>query len=240
MASKKQTRKKQIAEDTADDQFLVEANKMADWTQKNLKMLVGAVFGLAVIIAGVLFAQSASERSRSAATELFSEAVSEYRDVTDLQKTLTSTQPESLIEDAKKAMPGFEKVIAGGEGGANLARLYAADLERRAGAHDKAEALYKAYLADSDSTDIVRFIALEGAGYAAEEQKNLDDALGYFEKLTQLPKDFYKDYGLKHMARIYELKKDSSKALETYKMLVEQVPDSKLKEFADERIAALE
>ena len=74
----------------------------------------------------------------------------------------------------------------------------------------------------------------------AKEQKNLDDALGYFEQLTQLPKDFYKDYGLKHMARIYELKKDSSKALETYKMLVEQVPDSKLKEIADERIAALE
>ena len=42
------------------------------------------------------------------------------------------------------------------------------------------------------------------------------------------------------MARIYELKEDTAKALATYKLLIEEVPESKLKEFADERIAALE
>ena len=120
MGKKKQTRKKQIAEDTKDDQFLVEANRMADWTEKHLKELIIGCLALATLVGGVLFAQSSSERSSSAATESLTVAVDKYRDASDLQKTLTSTMPEALVEDAKKALPGFTELIATGEGGANL------------------------------------------------------------------------------------------------------------------------
>ncbi|MEE2901823.1 MAG: tetratricopeptide repeat protein [Myxococcota bacterium] len=240
MASKKQSRKKQIAQDTADDQFLVEANKAADWTEKNLKSIVTALGAVAVIVAAVLGFQEMNERSKSEATQKLTKAIVEYREITDLQKVLTSTQPQKLIEDAKKAIPSFEAIIASKEAGAELAKLYAADLEFRAGAHEKAEALYKDYLATAPKDDIIRFVALEGAGYAAEELKNYDIALTYFEQLTKLPQSFYLDYGLKHVARIHELKEDNDKALATYKELLEKVPDTKLKEFVDAKIASLE
>ena len=240
MASKKQSRKKQIAQDTADDQFLVEANKAADWTEKNLKSIVMALAGVAVLVAGVLGFQEMSERSKSEATQKLTEAVVEYREITDFQKVLTSTQPEKLIDEAKKALPAFEAIIASKESSASLAKLYAADLEFRAGAHEKAEALYKDFLATAANDDIIRFVALEGAGYAAEELKNYDAALGYFQQLTKLPENFYLDYGLKHVARIHELKKENAKALAAYKELLEKVPETKLKEFVDEKIASLE
>ena len=240
MASKKQSRKKQIAEDTADDQFLVEANKAADWTEKNLKSIVMALGAVAAVVAAVLVFQEMNERSKSEATGKLTKAIVEYREITDFQKVLTSTQPEKLVEGAKNALPAFEAVISGKEAGSDLAKLYAADLEFRAGAYEKAEALYKDFLATAANDDIVRFIALEGAGYAAEELKNYDAALAYFEQLTSLPGDFYLDYGLKHVARIHELKKDDAKALATYKQLLEKVPETKLKDFVDEKIASLE
>lgn len=241
MSKKKQTRKRQIAEDTKDDQFLIEANRMADWTEKHLKQLAMGCLAIAAIIAAVLLTKSSAERSRSEMTADFTKAVDAYREASDLQKTITSTQPAALIEEASKALPAFEKLVeAENDGGANLARLYAADLARRAGQHEKAEGLYKTFLDNAPKNDITRFVALEGAGYAAEEQGKFDDALKYFEQLTQLPRDFYKDYGFKHLGRIYELKKDNTKALEAYKTLIEKVPESKLKDFADERIAALE
>ena len=83
------------------------------------------------------------------------------------------------------------------------------------------------------------FIALEGAGYAAEEQNKLDVALEHFKKLLTLPNGFYKDYGLKHTGRMYELKEDKPKAIEAYKAIV-AIPSSKLHDFAESRLAVLE
>jgi tetratricopeptide (TPR) repeat protein len=240
MSKKKHTRKQQIAEDTADDQFLMEAHRFADWTEKHLRQLALGCLGIAMLIGGILFAGSSADRASSVTTADFTKAVAVYRDATELQKTITSTQPEQLIDDAKKAIPAFEAIIAADDGSANLARLYAADLARRVGEHDKAETLYKAFLKTAPKNDIARFVALEGAGYAAEEQGKLDEALAHFTQLTQLPRDFYQDYGFKHVGRIHELKKDTEKALQAYKTLIEKMPDSTLKDFADGRIAALE
>ena len=131
-------------------------------------------------------------------------------------------------------------LLPSGSGAANLSRLYAGDLHRRLGDHDKAESMFKAYLDNATDDDIMRFFALEGAGYAAEEQGKNDAALAYFDQLTKLPSGYYKDYGLKHMGRIHELEGDNDKALAAYKRIVEELPESKLRDFADARINALQ
>jgi tetratricopeptide (TPR) repeat protein len=236
------TRKQKIAEDTAEDAFVEEGHKAVEWVEKHGRQILLGAAAVLVLTSGVLIAQRSSRRSASDVTAKLTQAVDDYREATDLQKAMTSTVPGALDADMEKALPAFDALIKEhGEAGAGvIARLYAGDLHRRLGQHEKAEALFKEYLDKTKADDPLRFLALEGAGYAAEEQGKTDVALGYFKQITELPSGFYKDYGLKHVARMHELKGDSAAALEAYKKIVSDVPDSKLREFADERIAALE
>ena len=240
--AKKQTRKQQIAEDTAADPFLETANRAAAWVEKRTRQILMVIVALAVLIAVALFVMKENRREASELTANLTEALDDYREASDMQKAMTSTVPAELSKAAEAALPKFEAIIDkdSASGVAHISRLYAADLARRAGQHAKAQKLYEEYLASAPKTDFARFLAIEGAGYGAEEQGNLDKAMEYFEQLTKLPSDFYKDYGYKHVGRIHELKKQTDKALAAYKSIVDDMPDSKLRDFADKRIAALE
>jgi tetratricopeptide (TPR) repeat protein len=235
-------KKREVVELTAPDPFLERANEYAGWVEKHLRAIAIAAASALGIFVLVLVLYQQRERKASEITSTLSAAIDGYVDAVDPSETMTSTDTAALKKRAEAAMPSLESIVTenGDHQAAHLARLYLADLARRAGDHARAEQLFKEYAAKSKSDDPLMFVALEGAGYALEEQKKLDDALQYFVKLYELPGKELDDLALKHQARVYEEKGDREAALKTYKQLIEQFPESKLRDFADQRVGALE
>lgn len=237
------TRKQKVAELTAPDPFLDNANKIAAWVEKRLKKIAIGGVALAVLVAVGLMIGQQRERSASAITADLTDAMDGYRDATNpTPPTDTATTAPTASDKAKDALPPYEELIAKepGHGAAVLARLYAGDLARRAGDHAKAAEHFEAYLKATRSSDTLRFFAQEGLGYALEEQGKNEEALTAFAGLLELPKGFYKDYGYKHTARIHEQLGNNDKAIEAYKAIVDDLSDSKLRDFAEEQIKRLE
>jgi len=137
-------------------------------------------------------------------------------------------------------MPKFEALIADGDATGDIAKLYLADLARRAGDHAKAESLYRDYLKATGPSDPLRLTAQEGLGYALEAQNKLDEALTAFADLAEAQGKSFADLALQHQGRVKEAKGDKAGAIELYKSLLDKFPESKLRDHAEQRVSALQ
>lgn len=246
-------RKKQEAQELlAPDPFMEKATSGMNWLEKNLKVVL---FGVVVVLGGVVAAQfvnSEGKREASVVTVALADAVESFSEATDLQTVLTATSADVLNKkygEARDKLGDFRKKH-GAHPSAAIAALYEGELARRMGDNGEAATLFEEYLSKSDPKAPLRFMALEGAGYAFEADKKHDEALARFEKLaTAHP--FYKDYALKHKARIQEKKGDKTGAIATYEVLVDlddpravteegkEPEKTPLKSFAEERLRIL-
>ncbi len=229
-----------VPQDLAPDPFLERANAYAGVVEKNLRVL-GGIAAVALLggIGAIVIGRS-SERSASERTLALTAAIDVYNDAVDPSKVLTTTVSAVVIKQAQDAMPKLDELANGKDAVADLSRLYLADLSRRAQDHAKAESLYRAYLQTSDAKDPLRFTGLEGLGYALEAQGKLDEALAEFVKLGELHDKAYADLALKHQARVKETKGDKTGAAELYRALLDKHAESKLRDFAEQRLASLE
>lgn len=232
-------KKQEVAELVAPDPFLESASKAALWVERHTRLLVLAVAGVVLAIALVLVLGAQKERSSAALTATFGKAVEEYQDALSL--AMTGTTAEAREKAYEKALPGFEGLLAqpGAGPAVQIAALYAADLSRRLGKLDAAEKHYAAYADQAKPEDSLLHLALEGAGYAAEDQNRPDDALRYFERLGSLPDRYYRDYALAHQARVLEKKGNEDEAILRYRKLLQEFTDSPLRATAETRLSAL-
>jgi predicted negative regulator of RcsB-dependent stress response len=205
-----------------------------------LRLLL-AVAGVALVggIVAIVVGQS-TERKASARTGELTVAINAYNEAFEPSKVFTSTVPAKLVREAEALMPKFSSLTSASDGVGELSRLYLADLARRAGDHAKAESLYRDYLKDAPASDPLRFTALEGLGYALEAQGKLDDALTEFAKLGEIQDKAFADLSLKHQGRVKETKGDKPGAAELYKSLLDKHAESKLRDFAEQRLSVLE
>src|SRR5262245_1451520 len=185
---------------------------------------------------------TATQRSAAEVTTSLTEAVKVYDEATDPQKILTTTVAGALDADLEKAREKFAAIQKehGDSGAAQVAMLYEADVARRLRKNADAESLYKSYLKTATPSESLTFVALEGAGYALEEQNKLDEALEYFSRSGEGATAFYKDYGLKHKARVLEKKGDKAGAIAALQAIVAIEPPSTLRPYAEERLKTLQ
>ena len=225
----------------APDAFQQEGQTLAKWLESNIKLVIAGLVVVLAAVVGLEYLESSGARSDAITTEALVEALEEYQEATDLRKVLTSTSATELNE-------GYEKVAAKletfqrehqGTGAARIASLYEADLLARLGKHAEAEEKFSAYVSSAKADDELMFFALEGLGYAQEAQNELDEAAKTFDQLST-SQPFYKDYGLKHKARILEEKGDREGAVAAYQSIVEMDPASPLKPYAENRLKALQ
>jgi len=235
--------KKENVEAIAPDPVLDNLKKAGTWIEKNGKRLL---IGIGAMLAAVLVGQmisSQADRDASEVTTQLAAGVKIYDDATDPQRITTTTVTAELHKPMLEAREKFAQVIKDhpDHGASQLARLYDADLARRLGKPAEAEQLYKDYIARAKSNDSMMFLALEGAGYALEDQNKLDEALDYFSKIGgEGPTMFFKDYGLKHKARLLEKKGDKAGAIAALQAIVAIEPPSSLRSAAEERLKSLQ
>ncbi len=242
MSSKRKQQEKKAKEELlADDAFAAQEGAFSSWLEKNIKVVVGV--GV-LVLGGVVAMETLSaqnDREASTVTTELNQAVEGYQEATELRKVLTSTSADVLNKGFAASAKKFESIGKDfpKHEAARLALLYQADLARRQAKHEEAEKLFKSYLDGAKPKDAMIFLALEGAGYSAEAQDKGDNALGYYKQLAEKA-PFYKDYSLKHQARVLEKKGDTKGAIAAYKSITEMKPESKLKRFAEDRLKALE
>ena len=243
-------RKKQEAQELlAPDPFMEKATSGMNWLEKNIKVVVGVlVVGLGAIV-GAQVMMSEGDRDKSVVTMDLAEAIEAFEEATSLQTVLTSTAPEGQYASARDKLSAFRSKHAQHPAAA-IAAVYEGELARRLGEPAKAQALFETYLSKSDKTAPLRFMALEGAGYAYEAETKLDEALAKYEQLAS-EQAFYRDYAFKHKARVQMKKGDKAGAIATYQALVEMddprqepkdgetVKKTPLKSFAEERLETL-
>lgn len=230
---------KEVAELVAPDPFLESAGKAALWVEKYARLLVLAAAGLVLAVVLVLVLGAQKERSSAALTARFGEAVEKYQDALALSATGTTAEAQNKAYEA--ALPEFERLLAENatSPAVRLGSLYAGDLARRLGRLDAAEKHFAAYADQAKPDDSLLHVALEGAGYAAEDQNRSDEALRYFERLADLPDRYYRDYALAHQARVLEKKGKKDEAIARYRSLLKEMTDSPLRAAAEARLAAL-
>jgi predicted negative regulator of RcsB-dependent stress response len=83
-------------------------------------------------------------------------------------------------------------------------------------------------------------LAKEGVGLVAEQQNKLDDALKVYQELEPKTGDFFRDRALWDQARVLQKKGDKKGAAAKLKELTEKVPQSPLKDSAQNLMASLE
>jgi predicted negative regulator of RcsB-dependent stress response len=232
-------KEEQVIEDVQPDAFVARANEYAGVIEKNLRLVVGGVGALLAVGVVYSFVSSQGTRTASAETAKLTKALQVYDEAIDPQKTATSSTgavPAKLTE----ALGELEKLGQSKGAVGTLAKLYAADAARRAKDPAKAEAMFRAFIGESRESDALRFLAHEGLGYVLEDQGKLDDAKAEFVKLGQVQGQAFADLSLKHQARIAEAKGDKDTAKSLYRELLDKHAESKLRDFAEQRLANLE
>lgn len=89
----------------------------------------------------------------------------------------------------------------------------------------------------------LRFLALEGLGYAQEASGQLDKAVAAFSRLADHAREsgnFLRDRALFNQARVLERKGSGKDAEKLYRTILSEVPQSALKEEINARLAVLE
>ena len=229
-----------IDELVAPDAFETAGASGVGWFESNFRYIL---LGAAVILGSVLLYEvmsSSATRDNATMTAELNTIVESFNEATDMRAVLTSTSAEQVNEtyrDIEKKLADFRAKYADRDA-AHLAGLYEAELLRRLDKPGQAIPLYERYLKVIGEGGSLAFMAHEGAGYAYEAQKQLDQALSHYEKLATY--GFAKAYALKHQARVQEAKNDRERAQALYRQLAELDADGPLKTFAEERLRVLE
>ena len=224
----------------APDAFEAQGATWTGWLQKNLKLVLAGLGGVLVLIVVLEVVRTQGQSTSAEHTEQLMEAADTYQGAVSLEAIVTSTSAELEQRRYTEAQSKLQGLVTDDapESIRQLAGLFHADLARRAGELKRAVEGYDSFLASAGPDDALRYFAEEGRGYALEADGQLDEALGAFRKVEAM--DRYRDFGLKHVARILRKKGDVEGARDAYEQIVARVPESPLKDFAEQQMATLD
>lgn len=245
MAKKvKKLRRKELLKD---DEFLTSSRQFVNVLYENRKKIFIAVGGLFVIVILILAISAAVRSGEKKAENLFAMALVQYKEIIAKQQTAGSKSESDGGDPAKQfqeAAKKFEAVVEAypRKRAGVLAMYYAANCYFKAKDYQASAQWYSDYLkkVGDDRQHAFVNLAYESLGYAQEMNGNLDEALQAFEKLDTPDNDTFRERGLFNAARIYQVKKNDTKALELYQALIKDYPDSLLAPQIKKVIAQLE
>ena len=105
----------------------------------------------------------------------------------------------------------------------------------------QAAELYERYLRKTGGdSEAFTQLATEGLAYSYESMGQTDKAIEAFERLITPESKAFRERGLFNSARLYARSDNRDKALELYKTLLADYPESKLTRDVQRRVAELE
>lgn len=218
------------------DEFVTITMKFGQWLRDNQRLVAFAVGALVIVVVSIAIAVQISSSSRiSSSSSLWIALNSAAAPVVapDDQEDFPEEIEHFKTYEArsKASVSSFQKVIDEHEGSpaGQAARLGLASTKFSLGEFAEARTLYEAFLSDTSGLQMYEAVAVEGAGFCYEAQKNYDKALEYFRRLEKIDNGDQQDLAKYHQGRILELMNKQSDAAELYRGVVrrsEQATDA--------------
>lgn len=221
MAKKVRITRKEIKQP---DEFITTSVRVLNFAQENkqtLMIVVGSV--VAVFILTVLMVQRSSSLEKKA-SNLLSEGAAAYSELITAEIVPGFERDESLRE----LIPVFEGVVDqySGTASALQALQYIGQIRYHLGEYEEAAAAYDKAASKKGLTGEVRGLVLQGLGYCREQMGDYQGAVESFQKIIDEKIGFLVEYAYFDIARNYELGDDLTRAVETYRTILLEVPNS--------------
>lgn len=231
---KKLSRKELLKE----DEFLTSTRSFVRYLFEKKSFLIlgfGGIIALALIFVGVRYLVSSTgkeaQNSLAVALEYYKGPVVSKEMIEKdprLKYFRTFSDEKTKYTEAAAQFDAVSKSYKRKPSGI-IALYYAGNCFYKIGDYETAANKYQEYIDRVKRAPDKSFsnFALEGLGYSLEMSGNTDGALAAFEKLAVPESGSFKERGLYNAARIYQIKNNNQKALELYKTLVQDFPESK-------------
>ena len=161
-----------------------------------------------------------------------------------LDQSFSKYQTIAQQKDSDKAFreveEEFQQILNkySGKDGGKISRLIYANLCYRAGEYGKAIALYNQALEDFEDNPFIKSLIFSGLGYAHEEQKAYQKAVGFFDRIVSTPGSPLKDEALFNLGRLYAELGEAQKSRGAFEKIITDHPDSMYIEMIKEKVSS--
>jgi tetratricopeptide (TPR) repeat protein len=230
------------------DQFVSFWAKAGEWLSTRRRPVIGALVAVLVGAAGVWAVQSLMDTRAERASRDFAR-IHQVATATLLPEKDDGNKPTDDVPHFKTDRERLEAAVKEADGfvaghGASLreeALLLKARYLVALGKADEALAIYQDIGGSLDQR--LRFLALEGTGYALEAAGQLDKAIAAFDHLAEQAKsagNLFRDRALYNKARLLERKGSAKEAEKVYRAVLAEAPTTALRDEINNRLGVLE
>jgi tetratricopeptide (TPR) repeat protein len=221
------------------DDFQARGFELAEWAQENQGLVLGLI-GAILISGAALWGWSVMQRStNSGASVIYAEGLEAFN--APIGEPLPGDDADgprfdSASDRATAARKKFRQVTTDfdGSGPAQLAHLYAGHASMQLGEADEATTHYSGFLTNTEKSDPLYVLGLEGRAAAREAKGDADGAMTDLEAITNLSSKAGKDAAYLKLARMHHSKGNKDKAKGFLDRFDSDFPESPMKATATE------
>ncbi len=208
------------------DAFQEQGQRFIDEIISHPYFIIGSV--VAVIGAVILFLALSNyiQDSRAKETAFFTDAMKVWD-----AKVGSGEEFISETDKMKKASEKFSEAASRLEGSfmGDVSLFYAAKANYRMKEYEKAGELFKKVQNAKSIPETLKFGAFEGEAFCHLDRNDFEKTIFVWQKyLDSIKSSFYKDQAVYQIAETYEKSGNKEKAMEYYKKLKAEYPESKL------------
>lgn len=210
------------------------ADRLGQWIQEHLLLVVGAVAALLVAAGAGSYVYSRADARESAASLALAEARAEYLTAMgaspgalEVPELASAEAAERIRNEYRERFAAIADEHTGTVSGA-LARLEVAQLLQEAGDTEQALAIYERTLAEAPRGDPLRGLVLQRIAQALEQEERWEEAARRHEEAADLEGYPLRHWALADAARCRAIAGDRETALALYRRLESEAPDLRL------------
>ena len=219
----------------ASDEFVSILDRARDVFLENWRVLAPALVVAVVIIIGVLLWTRNLQRKETQASILLSQGITALKNADGS----SGGEASSSYDEALGILTTLVEEYGSTESG-ELGLLLAGKCLSRLKRYGEAVKQYEEFLDVSKNKQLYRSLALQGLGFAYENEEDYDKAVACFSELAEMDGSFLRGESILALARIHEQRGQREKALQAYRDFLASYPDSTESHRIQRRVALLE
>lgn len=231
------SRRSQTGAGDALEEIQSAADRLAEWIQDHLVIVLGTLVAALAIAGGIQFGLSAREKREAAASTALAVVRTAYLDAMGAPggslEVPELANPEAGTRIRAEFAPRFAEVAdahAGTVSGA-LARLESGNLLAESGDLQRAAEVWQGLLAEARLQDDLRGLVLQRLAHAHEDAGRWLEAAERHEEASVLSGFPLRHWALADAARCFATAGEDERALESYQRLETRVPELRLSEY---------